>query len=180
MKRNILIALLLGTSLFSLTSCGEKPATPNDWKNVSTVKKVTWEEDDSCFTADVQGTGAQSGTITLQVKVVIDKTKNVVSKASVSICDDSAAYGKALLLGNLETEKAKAFYDKYVNIPSEGLSFKVLDKMDYSSRTFVQALFDNKEVEVNADLKTGATATAAAYINFLKAAVNVYRTKDAQ
>ena len=87
----------------------------------------------------------------------------------------------------------KFFYNKYVNIGADGLSFAEVNKLKYTTEEDVKAVCNRetaaegeicgaggKSIYKPADLETGATGTAAAYVNIIKAAVEKYTTTVAE
>lgn len=101
----------------------------------------------------VHSDGVNDGILVLAANVYIDSEKEVITKVTTIQNGESDEYGKALLGGTLRIPDVQTFYNKYVNIGADG-----------------------KSIYKPADLETGATGTAAACVNIIKAAVEKYTT----
>ncbi len=183
----LLSVLLLSVIVFA---CGSKKVQVT--LDESTIRSVTCaKEDGESYKCTVKSDGVKESPLGANIVayVYIDGSKQVISKVEfVGYVNESDDYGKALLEGTIKTADGKTFYNKYVNIGEEGLSFSELDKLQYTKTDEIRSVVvvdENDNVKSSkvkiyqpADLATGATGTACSYINVLKAAIETYRSLD--
>jgi len=179
--------LLVALASFSAAACGKKEEKVT--LSESSVQKVTCEleSDNKTYKCDVKSDGVNDAILVLGANVFIDSENEVITKVTIYQNAESDEYGKALLGGTLRVPDAQAFYEKYVAIGENGLKISEVKKLKYTTKEDVKAVCNRETAEGDeicgsggkkiykpADLETGATGTADAYINILKAAVEKY------
>lgn len=176
--------LLVSSTLLTLVACGKEESKVI--LSESSVSKVSCElqSDNKTYKCDVKSNGVNDGVLVLGAYVYIDSEKDVITRVSIYQNGESEDYGKSLLNGSLRVPDAQTFYNKYVNIGTDGLSIKEVNKLKYTKKEDIKAVCNRdtenecgaggKSIYKPADLETGATGTADAYINILKAAVEKY------
>ena len=172
----------------STAACGKKEEKVSLSQTGVNKVECALQSDNKIYKCNVQSNGVNDGIIVLGAYVYIDSEKEVITKVTIYQNSESTEYGQALLNGSLRIPDAQEFYTNYVNIGTEGLSIKEVNKLKYTTKEDVKAVCNRetatgdeicgsggKSIYKPADLETGATGTAAAFANILKAAVEEYK-----
>ena len=184
--KKILGLFALVPAMLLVAACGMNKVEKGTTMAESTVFGVDCEEEGSNqYRCEVKTKGVGNNSLAIFESVYIDGNAEKITRVNVVRTNESADYGNALIYGKIKTADGKTFYNKYVNIGEEGLSFSELDKLQYTKTDEIKSVVvvdengnaKSSKVKIYQpdDLATGATGTACAQINALKAAIETYR-----